>query len=44
MIPFHSWSTLFCRSEGKSRSVTLVLAYLMLTQRWSLKQALNHVR
>ena len=31
-------------SEGKSRSVTFVLAYLMLTQRWTLKQALNHVR
>ena len=31
-------------SEGKSRSVTLVIAYLMLTQRWTLKQALNHVR
>ncbi|GAX74335.1 hypothetical protein CEUSTIGMA_g1784.t1 [Chlamydomonas eustigma] len=31
-------------SEGKSRSVTLVLAYLILTQRWTLKQALNHVR
>jgi len=31
-------------SEGKSRSVTLVLAYLMMTQGWNLKQSLQHVR
>ena len=31
-------------SEGKSRSVTLVLAFLMQSQGWTLKQALEHVK
>ncbi|GIL52360.1 hypothetical protein Vafri_8251, partial [Volvox africanus] len=31
-------------SEGKSRSVTLVLAYLMRVQGWTLKAAFDHVK
>jgi protein-tyrosine phosphatase len=31
-------------SEGKSRSVTLVVAYLMITQGWTLKDSLKHVK
>lgn len=31
-------------SEGRSRSVTLVLAYLMTVKRWPLKQAFDHVK